>query len=125
MKPQIWSELSRERQAAVLARPALKNDAALSARVAEIVARVRAEGDAALRALTTQHDRVTLDSLEVGASEFAAAEAKLTELKRVGYSCAAAANIEAFHRTANTAAARRRHAKGRRLRTRERGRSRA
>lgn len=52
MQPQIWAKLSSEQQAALLARPALKNDALLSARVTDIIARVRSEGDAALRALT-------------------------------------------------------------------------
>jgi histidinol dehydrogenase len=97
MQPQIWAELSSDRQAALLARPALKNDATLAARVAEIVARVRSEGDAALRALTAQHDRVTLDALEVGAAEFDAAEQRLTERQRAAIR-SAAANIEAFHK---------------------------
>ncbi|HVY64689.1 MAG TPA: histidinol dehydrogenase [Gammaproteobacteria bacterium] len=97
MQPQIWKQLSSDRQNALLARPALKNDAALAARVTEIVARVRREGDAALRALTAQHDRVTLDSLEVGPAEFAAAEQRLDERQRAAIR-SAAANIEAFHR---------------------------
>ncbi len=97
MQPQIWAELSGAQQAALLARPALKNDAMLAARVAEIIARVRSEGDAALRALTTQHDRVTLDSLEVGPAEFDAAEERLTERQRAAIR-SAAANIEAFHK---------------------------
>jgi len=97
MQTQTWATLSSERQAALLARPALKNDAALAARVAEIIARVRSEGDAALRALTAQYDRVTLDSLEVGAAEFDAAEKRLEERQRAAIR-SAAANIEAFHR---------------------------
>jgi histidinol dehydrogenase len=97
MQAQIWAELSSERRAALLARPALKNDAALASRVTEIIARVRREGDAALRALTSQYDRVTLDSLEVGPAEFAAAEAQLEERQRAAIR-AAAANIDAFHK---------------------------
>jgi histidinol dehydrogenase len=97
MQRQTWETLSSARQAALLARPALKNDAALAARVAEIIARVRSEGDAALHALTAQHDRVTLDSIEVGPAEFDAAEQRLAERQRQAIR-AAAANIEAFHR---------------------------
>ncbi|MEO8465219.1 MAG: histidinol dehydrogenase [Gammaproteobacteria bacterium] len=97
MQPQIWANLSAERRAAALARPALKNDAQLTARVAEIIARVRAEGDAALRALTAQYDRVSPDSLEVEAAEFDAAEKKLDERQRAAIR-AAAANIDAFHK---------------------------
>jgi histidinol dehydrogenase len=97
MQIRIWQQLSSADQAAVLARPALANDAALSLRVAEIVARVRSEGDAALRDLTARLDRVELDSLEVGADEFDAAEKALTEPQRAAIRTAAA-NIEAFHR---------------------------
>jgi histidinol dehydrogenase len=97
MQAQIWAGLSGERRAALLARPALKNDAELASRVTEIIARVRREGDAALRALTSQYDRVTLDSLEVGPAEFAAAEAQLEERQRAAIR-AAAANIDAFHK---------------------------
>lgn len=96
MQPQIWSELSSERRAALLARPALKNDATLAERVAEIIARVRRDGDAALRELTARYDRVSLDALEVTEAEFAAAEAQLEERQRAAIR-AAAANIEAFH----------------------------
>src|SRR5512138_4015788 len=97
MQPQVWRKLSREQRAALLARPALKNDAALSARVAEIIARVRREGDAALRALTAQYDRVTPDALEVGPAEFDAAEKRLDDRQRAAIR-SAAANIEAFHK---------------------------
>jgi histidinol dehydrogenase len=97
MEPQYWQQLSTEQQRDLLARPALKNDAALAARVAAIVARVRMDGDAALRELTAELDRVQLDSLEVSAAEFEAAERLLNEKQRAAIRTAAA-NIEAFHR---------------------------
>jgi histidinol dehydrogenase len=97
MQIRVWQQLSTAEQAAVLARPALANDAELAARVAAIIERVRAEGDSALRELTAALDRVDLGSLEVGADEFAAAEALLTEVQRAAIRTAAA-NIEAFHR---------------------------
>jgi histidinol dehydrogenase len=97
MQLRVWQQLSPAEQAAALARPALANDAALAARVAAIVERVRNEGDAALRELTAKFDRVALDSLEVGAAEIDAAEAELTETQRAAIRTAAA-NIEAFHR---------------------------
>jgi len=97
MQIRIWQQLSTAEQAAVLARPALANDAALAARVAAIIGRVRTEGDSALRELTAALDRVELGSLEVSAEEFAAAEALLTEKQRAAIRTAAA-NIEAFHR---------------------------
>ena len=81
----------------MLTRPALASDAALGPRVADIVAKVRAEGDAALRELTAKLQGVELDALEVGPEEFAAAEAALTEEQRSAIH-AAADNIETFHR---------------------------
>jgi histidinol dehydrogenase len=97
MQQRIWRQLSASERAAVLARPALGNDAALAPRVAAIIERVRAEGDAALRALTAKFDRVELESLEVGPEEFDAAAELLTEAQRAAIR-AAAANIETFHR---------------------------
>jgi histidinol dehydrogenase len=97
MQLRVWQQLSPAEQAAALARPALANDAALAARVAAIVERVRNEGDAALRHFTARFDRVTLDSLEVGAAELEAAEGDLTDVQRAAIRTAAA-NIEAFHR---------------------------
>jgi histidinol dehydrogenase len=69
----------------------------LAPRVAAIIAKVRAEGDAALRELTAKFDRVELGSIEVGADEFAAAEQALSESQRAAIR-AAAANIDTFHR---------------------------
>jgi histidinol dehydrogenase len=97
MQPQIWQELSVDRRASLLARPALKNDAALAARVASIIERVRSEGDAALFELTSRFDHVALDSLEVSEAEFDAAAALLDETQRAAIR-AAAANIDTFHR---------------------------
>jgi histidinol dehydrogenase len=97
MRIEIWQDLTAEGRRAVLARPALANDASLSARVAAIIERVRSEGDAALFDLTAKLDRVELVSLEVGQTEFAAAGDRLSEAQRAAIR-AAAANIEAFHK---------------------------
>ena len=97
MQLRVWQKLKPAQRTAVLTRPALGNDASLAPRVAEIIANVRAEGDAALRELTAKHDRVELDELEVGPEEFAAAEAALTREQRSAIH-AAADNIETFHR---------------------------
>jgi histidinol dehydrogenase len=97
MQLRDWQKLKPAERTAVLARPALGDDAALAPRVAEIVAKVRAEGDAALRELTAKFDRVELEELEVGPEEFAAAEAALTREQRTAIH-AAADNIDTFHR---------------------------
>src|SRR5689334_22889845 len=97
MQLRYWQKLKPAQRAAALTRPALGNDAALAARVAEIIGEVRSAGDAALRELTAKLDRVELDELEVGPEEFAAAEAALTRAQRSAIH-AAADNIETFHR---------------------------
>ncbi|HEX5048287.1 MAG TPA: histidinol dehydrogenase [Gammaproteobacteria bacterium] len=97
MQSYVWKELTAERQRALLTRPALGANPDLPARVAAIIARVRREGDAALRALTAELDGVALESLEVSAAEMAAAESELAEAERAAIR-AAAANIETFHR---------------------------
>jgi histidinol dehydrogenase len=97
MRVAIWNDLSAEEQRALLARPALANDAAFAARVAAIVDRVRREGDAALFDLTAKLDRVELSSLEVTEAELAAAETRLDETQRAAIR-AAAKNIETFHK---------------------------
>ncbi len=97
MQLRDWRTLSPADRAAVLTRPALASDATLAPRVAEIVAKVRAKGDAALRELTAELDRVELDELEAGPEEFAAAERSLSAAQRSAIH-AAADNIEAFHR---------------------------
>jgi histidinol dehydrogenase len=97
MQLRVWHQLSPPEQTAALTRPALGNDAELAPRVAAIIAKVRAEGDAALRDLTAKFDRIELGALEVSAEEFAAAEESLNEPQRAAIR-AAAANIETFHR---------------------------
>jgi histidinol dehydrogenase len=97
MQLRDWQKLKPAERTALLTRPALGDDATLAPRVAEIVAHVRAKGDAALRELTAKFDRVELEELEVGPEEFAFAEAALTPAQRTAIH-AAADNIETFHR---------------------------
>lgn len=92
-----WSTLDANARTEALRRPV--QDVAQKTRqaVADVIDAVRTEGDAALRALTEKFDGLRLDSLEVTADEFSAAEAAVPdELK-----CAmqdAAQRIERFHR---------------------------
>src|SRR5690606_16927406 len=72
-------------------------DEALKARVAEIIAEVRRDGDAALRRLTREIDRIEIGALEVGDDEFDEAERSLTASQRDAIRTAAR-NIETFHR---------------------------
>src|SRR5690606_8228417 len=97
MKQYDWNGLGGTDRQALLSRPALAGDEALQTRVAEIVADVRRDGDAALRRLTREIDGLDIDALEVPADELDAAERALTEPQRDAIR-AAARNIEAFHR---------------------------
>ena len=92
-----WNSLDMVGQRAALARPPQSRADSLRSGVEQIIARVRADGDSALRELSARFDRCTLDAIEVSDEEFRAAEAKLApELKAAIDE--AAARIEAFHR---------------------------
>ncbi len=83
----LWSSLAKRPLAA-------QNQ--IAPRVAQIIEEVKAQGDAALRALSLQLDRVELSSIEVSAAEVEASEALVSdELKEA--IALAAANISAFH----------------------------
>jgi histidinol dehydrogenase len=94
-----WNALDTPGQRAALARPAQSRAASLRSGVEEIVARVRMDGDAALREFSARFDRCTIDAIEVTEQEFLDAEAKLApELKAAIDE--AATRIDAFHRAA-------------------------
>ena len=63
-----WSQLDQAGQQAALARPALPDSASLAPKVREIIAAVRAEGDAALRRFSQQFDQLTDNPLALSAS---------------------------------------------------------
>lgn len=99
MKRITWNRLDDDARRVALARPAQSRADELRRGVEQIIAAVRANGDAALRELSARYDRCTLQSIEVSEAEFEAAEAKLApELKAAIRE--AAARIEMFHRAA-------------------------
>jgi len=73
-----WSALDANGRRETLTRPAQRDNEALLAKAGRIVRDVRERGDAALREYTATLDGVRLESFEVGADEFAAAESTLT-----------------------------------------------
>lgn len=96
MKRINWNTLAETERRAALARPAQSRAETLRHGVEQIISTVRSNGDAALRELSARYDRCTLDAIEVGEAEFAAAEAKLApELKAAIRE--AATRIEVFH----------------------------
>ena len=91
-----WASLDAAARRALLRRPAQQDDAARSAAVRDIVARVRLEGDAALLDYARRFDQVELGALAVTPAEIAAATARLTEGQRQAID-RAIANVRAFH----------------------------
>ena len=96
MRILYWQDLDAAQRRAALARPAFEARADIAAVVAELIGAVRAAGDAALRALTERFDGVRLDSLAVGAEEFAAAHSQLSPVQ-IAALTRAVANVEKFH----------------------------
>lgn len=94
-----WNALNETARRETLARPAQARAGELRLGVEQIIAAVRARGDAALRELSAKYDRCTLDAIEVDEAEFAAAEASLDPTLKAAIH-EAAARIELFHRAA-------------------------
>ncbi len=97
-----WATLDAAARRAALSRPAVTEQPDLGRRVAEIVARVRTDGDAALRELTARFDGVEIDELRVGADEFERAGRLVDQAARDAMDIAIG-NIEAFHAAQLTA----------------------
>jgi len=96
MRILYWQDLDTAQRRAALARPAFAARADIAADVARLIGQVRAEGDAALLALTERFDGVRLDTLGVSAGEFAAARAKLTAVQIAALE-RAIDNVDKFH----------------------------
>ena len=92
-----WESLSAAERRAALERPVQQSRADIDSVVREIIAQVRAEGDAALRACTRRFDGVEVDTLAVSAQEFAQAERALRAEQRAAIE-RAIDNVERFHR---------------------------
>lgn len=92
----IYVNPSREQWPA-LCRRAEQDNSFIAERVEAIVERVREQGDEALFALAEEIDGVTLNSLQVSAEEFSAAESAVSSEVKAAIEVAVS-NIEAFHR---------------------------
>lgn len=92
----IYVNPSRE-QWPELCRRAEQDNSLIAERVVAIVERVREQGDKALFALAEEIDGVTLNSLQVSAEEFSAAESAVSSEVKAAIEVAVS-NIEAFHR---------------------------
>ena len=96
MRTVVWQSLSESQQDSVLERPAITEGANITATVSDVIAKVRNEGDAALKELTEKFDGVTPESIRVSSDEIEEACTRLTpEMKQAleqAYS-----NIAKFH----------------------------
>ncbi|MBY7819637.1 histidinol dehydrogenase [Vibrio fluvialis] len=97
MRTVVWQSLSETQQDSILERPAIAEGANITAAVSEVIAKVRAEGDAALLELTAKFDRVTPESIRVTQDEIDAASERLSdEIKQALEQ--AYTNIAKFHK---------------------------
>ncbi|WP_441256934.1 histidinol dehydrogenase [Vibrio sp. Vf1514] len=97
MRTVVWQSLSETQQDSILERPAIAEGANITAAVSEVIAKVRAEGDAALLALTAKFDRVTPESIRVTPDEIDAASARLSDEMKQALE-QAYTNIAKFHK---------------------------
>ncbi|MDH3429028.1 MAG: histidinol dehydrogenase [Gammaproteobacteria bacterium] len=91
-----WNDLDDKGRRRLLGRPAMRSDSAASTTVAEILARVRREGDIAVRELTQQYDGVSTDALRVSERELSEAFAALDDADVAAIDLAIA-NVRRFH----------------------------
>ncbi len=99
MKTVDWNAMNAADREAVLARPAQAANAERARAVADIIATVRRDGDAGVRALTVRLDGCELADAAVEESDFAKAEATLDPALKQAI-VEARVRIEAFHRAA-------------------------
>ncbi|HGF7192353.1 TPA: histidinol dehydrogenase [Vibrio cholerae] len=97
MRTVVWQSLSEAQQESILERPAITEGANITAAVAQVIAKVRSEGDAALFELTEKFDRVKPSSLRVSREEMDAAAARLSETMKQALE-QAYNNISKFHK---------------------------
>jgi histidinol dehydrogenase len=100
-----WKTLSEEERRAALQRPAQRDAAGVARAAAEIIAAVRAGGDAAIAELTLRFDGVHIEELAVSPAEFAAAERALNGAQHAALE-SAIGTVRTFHQAQMPAALR-------------------
>ena len=93
---QIWSQLSSDEQIALLARPAMADNATLTQAVADIIAQVGNRGDQALLEYTTKFDGAFLTKLALSQVNLEEAEQHITPRVKQAIETAYE-NIRMFH----------------------------
>lgn len=91
-----WQDCSAQQQRQLLTRPAISASDRITATVRDILDRVGAEGDAALRDFSARFDKTQVDALRVSPEQINAACARLgDDIKQA--MAVAVRNIETFH----------------------------
>lgn len=96
MQVSDWESLDSATRSELLRRPAVADDGSIRGVVAEILGKVRASGDVALRELTQRLDGPALDELRVSEAEIDAAARQLTP-GQIAAIDLAIANVRRFH----------------------------
>jgi histidinol dehydrogenase len=91
-----WKNLDEAERRQALARPQFEVEDRITRLARDVIAQVRRDGDAALRALTERFDRVWLESPAVTAREFAEARRALSR-DQIAALERAIANVQRFH----------------------------
>lgn len=91
-----WRGLSADERNRLLRRPATSTDDELQSQVADIIARVRSEGDLAINQLSNEFDGVAFACSRVGAAEMNNAEAQLSSVQLDAIQMAIG-NVRTFH----------------------------
>lgn len=91
-----WQQCSAEQQRALLTRPAISASDRITLAVNEILDRVKADGDSALREFCARFDKVEVEAIRVTQAEIVAASARLNEDVKQAMAVAVR-NIETFH----------------------------
>jgi histidinol dehydrogenase len=91
-----WQQCSEKQQKALLSRPAINASDRITATVSDILDRVKAEGDSALRDFSQRFDTVQVADIRISSDEIAAAAGRLNDdIKQA--MAQAVRNIETFH----------------------------
>ncbi|MCW2473534.1 histidinol dehydrogenase [Candidatus Symbiopectobacterium sp. NZEC151] len=91
-----WEQCAEPERQQLLTRPAISASDRITRSVNEILDRVKAEGDSALRAFSAQFDKVDVEAIRVTPEQISAAAARLgNDIKQA--MAVAVGNIETFH----------------------------
>lgn len=96
MTPIHWQQCNKEQQYALLQRPAIAVSESISQIVHEILAKVKEEGDAALREFSLRFDKALVENLRVTTEKMQASSDRLNNTLKQAM-VVAVSNIQTFH----------------------------